>query len=413
MQSEIQGFATPFVDGRSSERAISRCAAAAIVILASSFNFFLCMLSTRGLYIGAPQVIACEIALLAGAAHLARNVFSRYFVAWTFVLFGYLTALALWNSGLDLKIARDLAITVAFCALGLGVKDRGVGDVVVYVLVTIVLVVGLFELLDIPDYSRLVNISAYYVDKGSLDYAQAQLAGGQLFVSGIRPNAESHLIDIFDGHRMSSIFLEPVSSGNFPAIAFAWLVCRFKVRPKLNAFFIVLCIVEIVLADARFGALTCGIIAALLATPLARRASVAFAIPFAVVAVLVTLAWTLGLTTVTDDLTGRLFGSGDLISSLDLTQWLALRPVNRSTVDCGYGYLITNAGVIAVVAFWFVFMGRGKADLEAALIRSSFAVYIGLSLSVNASVFTVKTAALLWFLYGLVYPLKRKLHPAN
>jgi putative polymerase len=412
IQSTMQSSYSPsFVGSRSQTSRASGRAAMAIVVAAAFFNFVLCILSTRGFPIGAGPVVSCEIALLAGATFLAWNTLTRQFLGWSFVLFCYLAFLALCNKGLDLKIARDLAIPLVFCALGLAVRDRRFGDYLVYTLVILVLVVGLFELFDLADYQRLVDISAYYVDKGSLDFAQAQLVGGELFVSGIRPNAESHLLDILGGHRVSSIFLEPVSAGNFPVIAMAWLVCRFKLRPRLNTFFILLCIVEVVLADARFGALTCLVIALLLAMPAARQPSAVFSMPYVAVAVLMIMASTLRLHVVNDDITGRLFGSGSLLQSLDLMQWLGLRASDRSTVDCGYGYLFTNAGVIAASALWFAFMGNGKADKEAALIRCAFAVYIALSLSINASVFTIKTAALLWFLYGLVYPGDRTTEP--
>jgi putative polymerase len=392
-----------FGDGRAAARTPT-IPAAGIVVVAAVFNFVLCIISTHGFRIGSGEVVACEGLILLTALVLARDALSRDFLAWSIVLVGSLAFLRLSNDQLDLKVARDLAIPLVFCALGITVRDRRVGDGLVYVLVALVLAVGLFELFALSTYVHLVDIPTYYIDKGSLDPAQAKLVGGKLFVSGVRPNEQSHFLDFLGGHRVSSIFLEPVSAGNFPVIAFSWLAVRFKHSPKLNGFFILLCIVELLLADARFGVLTCALIGVVLLTPIATRPVPSFFIPIAVIGLLLLSVPVLNLRAWTDDLQGRLFESGFILSSFDLMQWMGLSGTEYPTLDCGYCYLFNNAGLVVASVLWVLFVGRIDADDEAARLRCAVALYIALSLSINCSIFTIKTAALLWFLYGLVYP---------
>ena len=71
------------------------------------------------------------------------------------------------------------------------------------------------------------------------------------------------------------------------------------------------------------------------------------------------------------------------------------------TADSGYAYLITNAGVGGAALAWCLFAFMTTPNGTAARVRGFIALFAALSLCVSGnSLFSIKTAGLLWFLYG-------------
>ena len=61
------------------------------------------------------------------------------------------------------------------------------------------------------------------------------MSSDRLFISGMRYEGRT-LLPFLGEHRVSSIFLEPVSVGNFGAICFAWVTLRHWRRPLTLVF---------------------------------------------------------------------------------------------------------------------------------------------------------------------------------
>ena len=106
----------------------------------------------------------------------------------------------------------------------------GPGDRLVQAAVWIVLVVGLFEYGFLKQFVRFFDILGYYVSRGTVQAAAAEMSGDRLFASGMRYEGRT-LLPMLGEHRVSSVFLEPVSVGNFGAICFSWIVLRDWGRP--------------------------------------------------------------------------------------------------------------------------------------------------------------------------------------
>lgn len=369
------------------------------VLAAATFNMALCFLNTHGLSVGALHIELAELAIIGTALFLGRRIVADQMLIVLVFLFAYLCTLWIFSGQVDVKIVRDLLIPFAFYALGRSVADQEDGDHIVYALLLLVFAVGLFEWLALDTFLRYFDVIAYYVDKGAVEITQTSYLQNHLFVSGMRPEGRA-LFPALGDHRVSSIFLEPVSAGNFAAIAFCWVVCRFRERPVLNAAFAVVCCAIMVLADARFAAAMSIVAVVAQLSPIARSRGVLVALPFVVVVLLLGIGWELGGSIIDDTLIGRLDSSGTLLWSFGPLEWLGLQPPDTATVDSGYAYLFSNVGIVGVGALWLVFAASPAVTPQVRMLRSCMVLYAVLSLSMSASMFTIKTASLLWFLYG-------------
>ncbi len=245
------------------------------------------------------------------------------------------------------------------------------------------------------------------MNKGSLSQGKVDYAQSNFYISGERAGAQSRTLlpGLLGPHRVSSIFLEPVSMGNFAVITFAWCLCT-TASTAWRRFALAGCaIICIVLADSRFGIGCCAVLIAARLIPLLNARSVVFLIPiFAVLAL--TLAGTFhalpGIVPaiMQDNLSGRLLFSGRLLNSWDWQNWLGFAASPVYTADTGYAYVINNLGLPLSLLLQAIFAFHIVRRREAASMKTMAGIYLGASLCIGASVFSIKTAALLWFLYG-------------
>jgi putative polymerase len=209
--------------------------------------------------------------------------------------------------------------------------------------------------------------------------------------------------------------LEPVSAGNFGAIAFAWVLLRD--RGRFWAFIVKMLAIAtiLVLADARFGLyLSVFVLVLYLAAPVIRP-TMLFVAPFLAMIGLVTYA-TIAEHGVTDnDIIGRTLDAGHSLASFDGWQALGLQTsdffINGYVGDSGYGYVLTKIGFVGFAAMWALFVYTPVADKEAWRFKNFITVYVVCLLAISASIFSIKTAALLWFLYGTLNNPNRAAYP--
>ena len=201
----------------------------AVVLGAILFNFALCFVNTNLFRTGAAIVIGCEMALIGVTlALIAGRTFDLFVILGVYV--AYTLFLAALQGSFDPKPARDLMIPVIFYFAARELGSREDGDRLVWAAVWIVLVVGLFEYGFLKQFVRLFDILGYYVSRGTVQAAAAEMSGDRLFASGMRYEGRT-LLPMLGEHRVSSVFLEPVSVGNFGAICFSWIVLRDWGRP--------------------------------------------------------------------------------------------------------------------------------------------------------------------------------------
>jgi putative polymerase len=383
-----------------------RWAGPSIVIVATCFNMALCFVNTRHwVTIGTAQVIVTQIVILAAVLLRVRHLIGSALLAGSLLSLACVVALKLLNPDIDLKILYDLSLIPAFMLLGTMSPIRQANRLVQTLLV-IVVTFGLFELLFPQWFEGAFDIWDYFTNKGTLGVDQVNYSDTKLFVSGERPPdaGRTLLPAIFGSHRVSSVFLEPVSMGNFPIICLAWFLSVRSMTGLSWGISVAASLFCIVLPDSRFAMGCLAVMVGLRLLPWHRSAWVAGLLPLIALVVLVALGEvnpTTGLPWISsDDFGGRLLFSGRLLSIFTWSDWLALAPSPNYTADTGYAYLINNAGMPLVLGLWLALLLTRPATPEAATLRGMLAIYVATSLCVGASMFSIKTAALCWFLYG-------------
>ena len=378
------------------------------IVAATLFNMALCFLFTQGLPVGSAAMVACcEIAVSAFALVLARDAISEKALVVIVLLVGYLLALSFIRQGSGPKIVRDLMLPFAYYFLGQSQGTPERVDRLVRLLLVIVFAVGVLECWDVTLYTRLLDVSGYFLAKGMIKASDADNSvtgtGLGLYISGMRLDGRNFLPflePILGLHRASSVFLEPIELSNFAVIAYAWLLCRYRACPALNtACYMAIAFALIAMCDSRFASMVCVLITIAHLSGLSRQAYVIAALPLIMCGL--TLVWScLTSPVVGDDLMGRLYLSGSLLASFTPAEWLGLKESLGQIGDAGYAYLITYAGVIAPVALWAVFLGGSGTTRLAHTVRGAIAIYTTVLLTVSYGLFSIKTAALLWYIYG-------------
>jgi putative polymerase len=393
-------------------QAIGQILAPLVVLAAVLFNFILCFVDTKLFGIGANAVIGCEIMLIASAFALIWHRGAALYAILSLIS-AYFFTLMLIRSEFDPKILRDLLIPLVFYFMGRYLGSLVYCDKLVGLLIFLVLGVALVEWLALNTYLHYFNVIQYYTSRGTETNLQTDSAFGLfirgtdtaagLFINGTRFE-ERTLLPFLGSHRVSGIFLEPVSVGNFGAIVFAWVLLRYR-SGRLALIAKILAIAAIlVLADARFGFYLCILtLGVYLAAPTMRPTTL-FAAPFVMMVALAIYAGLNFKGVASNTIAGRMLGAGDSLLNLELLQIFGLQVshvfAGIYAGDSGYGYLLVHIGIVGFAALWALFVYAPVLDRDGWRFRAFIAFYAVLLLSISASIFSIKTAALLWFLYG-------------
>lgn len=380
-----------------------------LIIAAITFNALLCFVNTHVAPISNAYVVGSE-AIIITVTILACYQFidPKYaliittIIVYTAVL-AFLRALISPDEGMNLKVARDFLIPVIFFLFGKGANNIKVADRIVYVATTIILIFAVFEFVSLDAFLKVFSVVDYYVARGTLDAADPSLqwANG-LMMSGMRPPDQGReLLSFLGGHRVSSLFLEPIGLGNFGCLIAFWAIARSRMEHRLRLWSIAAGIVLIVLSDTRFNAsfFVLGVFLLLVSPRL--TTPVVVVLPFVAMAALyIAAASALPQDLLLQGLSlkDRLLYSGGVLLKFDLSNWIGVKA--SQTFNSGYAYVISNVGLLGFTAFWLWFMtlsGRSRAFYA---FRNTAAVYFAALFCISASQFTIKTAALLWFLMG-------------
>jgi putative polymerase len=370
-----------------------------VIIAAVVFNFGLCFVNTVVFPVTANLVIGTEVGLI-GLAFVLTFDCSRIEYAILLLLAAYLGSVMALRADFNPQFGRDILIPIVFFFLGRYFGTTRGGDRLVTIISVAVLTTGLFEWFALDTYLRFFDVIHYYLARGSVTGSDTEIVPG-LYVSGTRADART-LLPFLGDHRVSGLFLEPVSLGNFGAVAFAWVLLRDRGRPWVLLIKSLVIAILLVLGDSRFGFYLCfATIAAYVAAPWLRP-TMLFTAPFLAIFGLLAFAAfsTTNLADIENDLSGRLQFAGDMLRTLTPWQVFGLEKTDAVLEDAGYAYSLVNMGLPGVAAIWGLFSYSPVADRDAWRFKTFVALYIVALLAISTSLFTIKTAALLWFLYG-------------
>lgn len=349
------------------------------------------------------QVVAFTefLVYLACVLVLARRI-KLEFVTIAALVFAYLVLLSIVRNALELKGFRDIVIPLLFFWLGRHVADIRYTDRIMKTLVLTVVMVGLFELFFLPQYTSLLNIFSYYVSTGTVTINTNYISDSALNLNGLRPEGIGRTIfpSLLGPHRVSSVFLEPVSLGNFAVIVAAWGLSKSTADYKNMLFFLLSAIGLITLSDSRYGLIVVTLLIGMRIIAKGRANRVVIILPFIAIAALLLIGsfYKGGLA---DNVMGRLFWTGDTLLTFDVAKLFGVRGFDIPYGDMGYAYLLSRWGVLLCLTLWGALWMTKMNDACGERFRAYAALYISLILTVSGtSFFALKTAGLLWFLVG-------------
>lgn len=396
MATAASGNTLPVLDDTGRLAGFLRFGAIASVMGGLVFNLFLCFVNTRILPMHDSHVMAMEMMIIGTALLVAMDRRGGLYLL--LGIFGcYMLLLFALRGANDLKAVRDILIPVIFFAMGSRLRDLKLADSLAVWSAGTVLVFALFEYFLLDLYLEWFNILGYYISKGTVSLTESYGATKGLFISGSRPEPRT-ILSFLGQHRVSSVFLEPVSMGNFGVIVYSWALFRRGWAGRWFLFAAALTMV--VLADARFGLYTCILITLLAPFFKLIPRTCWLVAPFLLLALIAAYGLSTGTDGGPNDLAGRIAVTAHILTELPLSVVLGAEATEQFTADSGLAYTLTKFGLFGFIALWAVLVFMPFRNARAWEFHSMMIVYLLLIMVISNSFFSIKTGALMWFLAG-------------
>jgi hypothetical protein len=378
--------------------------AVAIVLAAVLYNTFLAFVKARGFPITLPMVIVTELMILAGAAlavlHTGfRKTDAPALLLFFFFLFNALL-ISLVNGAIVIEMARNAAVIAVFLMIGLR-ADRETVARTFAIAAGLVFFVLLLEVLWTVGYARFLEPGLYFEETRGIARSEFDEIG--LFANALGFEDRFALLNLVP-HRTSSLYMEQVSLANYAIILAIFLVSLWKRIPVWQRIAYSLLIAFILVTNNSRTALAMTLAAPVIyfLAPVLPRLITLGLMP-AVLAAAVLVATVSPATG--DNFAGRVSLTVRTLSELDLSALLGALATEAATfADSGYTFVIYGSSVLGLLALWLFFSliiaGRGAAQKRAGVMMG---LYFFMNLMVSGtSVFSIKTAALLWLLIGFL-----------
>jgi putative polymerase len=374
------------------------------VFAAIALNFALAVWNAQVWNLNRDHIIFAEVAVVLVAILICYRASNKLMVPWLIVVWMLVITsifLSLFRHSIEAKYFRDILLIPVFITLGLTFA-RGNVVRLFAILQGFVLAVMLFEAIFPMGFGEVANPLRYYVNTRGTAVDAFWNTDSVLYISATRP--QDRFFEWLDIHRLSSVFLEPVSLGNWCIVITIFTVALWRdLTRRMVLFFVISNIVILVGCDGRLATVTSAIIVAVsLIAPRLPRYSHALYLPGVILFAFV-LMWILGPPS-GDTFLGRVRFSTNLLSSFDPQALLGInRVLIDGTEDSGISYFIQTQSIIGATIIWVAicFLQSPYRRMSVVLVHG-ITIYIALSLLISYSMFSIKTAAPLWFLYGVV-----------
>lgn len=377
--------------------------ASALLVIGVSYNLPLAILNAHGVPIGRTTVIAVEAVLMASGLLLALANWRAEMTRWLLMIaafFALSLILSQFRQVFDPKSFRDTLMFAVFIMNGMLVPWRDARRVIIGLHVVILLVL-LIEVFFPAEFGAFVDPRAYFIS--TRGFTPEQLSGDSNLFGAVRPD-ERYLMPWLGWNRASSLFLEPLSLGNYVSfIALAMLLFWRDWSSRMRLFMLLSTGVILVGCDGRFAG-TSAIVLVLLA-PLLRRLPAVLAILYLPAGILMgrILSQTLRWSPMTDDFPGRVARGMKQLFKLDWYDLWGFSIPTPALADSGIAYLVMSqslAGVVMLQMFLYLQPGLRRPDQR--LYLHGTALTFALSIMVSISMLSIKTAGYYWFLMGMV-----------
>lgn len=373
------------------------------------FNFFLCFLNTQVFSISVPMIIACEIVLVGLSAAYGFFIINKAKLYWLAVMGLQITLMLLLSLARDeflMKPIRDMIIMPVFMVLGLSSARIKALPLLIWMLV-IVTVIAMWEAYGLDTFTQYFNIRQYYVDKGVM--GEDQFSPMDLIVSGVRPN-ERFLLDL-PFHRLSSVFLEPVSLGFFGFIAGLFFVSiKNSISFPKFVFGMILGYFLIMISDARMAFISLTLV--LFLRPVFARMDHRFSV--LVFPGVLLISFIIYITSVFgtsgEGIGWRVDDTMKRFAAMNFELFTGLSTETYFAEDSALLKVFQFQGIFGLLLYWLapVFFMRRMA-VEPRIYLFGITIFLSFGFIISSAILTIKTASFLWFLYGylVAYTIQR------
>lgn len=377
----------------------------ALLCAAVGYNFPLALINANVMPVGRGTLIAIETLLMAAGLGLAILRWRPEMTRWLMMIVAFFALsllLALLRQTFDPKSFRDMLMFAVFIMVGMTIPLPRLRRALV-ALHIVILAVMVIEVSVPEQYGAALNPRSYVMSTRGLTEDQTSLSGDTDLFGAIRPD-ERYLLPQLGWNRASSIFLEPLSLGNY--VSFATLVILLfwgDWRWRERVFMVAATLVILVGCDGRFAAVSA--IVLLLMAPIVTRLPSMLAIawlPLAVIAGRIA-SLSLGWNPLEDNFTGRIARGMKHLFRMDWFDALGGSIPTQALADSGISYLVMSQSVVGVVMMQlFLYLQPGLERPEQRLVLHGTALTFALSILVSISMLSIKTAGFYWFLVGAV-----------
>jgi putative polymerase len=395
------GYSTPLSDSIVVPVSVFACA---ILVACTLFNAALAAVNGHVVPIGYFHVGLVQTALTAAALLLVvieRPHGSGPWLAGLWVAICAFVLLSLFRGVVAAKYLSDIATILIFVMLGMTTRSQ----TLVRALIAVQLVLGaaaIWELLSPQSFAKVFMVRDYYVNTRGFSSDAVWSGPENLYISAERP--QGRLIGAGTGfHRGSSLFLEPVSLGNWTVVV---TLAIAALRPVLSRWKIALLLAgNLILLFACDGRTALAINLLLLASwpilPLLPRWAPPLFLPLVFLALLFATSTGL-LVEAGDTLQGRFRYGIEYLLQLNTRDLLGLSGTGGVVAaDSGWAYMIITQSLFGLAAIWLALTLHVSPGTRAERrFVAGMALFLALSLPVSYSTFSIKTAAFLWALYG-------------
>jgi hypothetical protein len=376
-----------------------------IVLGAVLYNTILAFLKARGLPVTLPMVIITELLVLAAAAlALFRSGFHRAdmpaLLLFAFFLFNAVLV-SLVNEEVVIEMARNAAIIGIFFMIGYRTSEKALARTFA-IIAGLMFVVLLLESVWTIGYARLFEPGLYFEQTRGIARNEFDEIG--LFANALGFEDRFAILNLV-AHRTSSLYLEQVSLANFAIILTIFLVSLWTRIPVwLRVSYPVLIAFILVTNNSRtaLAIILAAPLVYLLAPRLPRLVTLGVMPMILLSALVVTLV---SPPSREDNFVGRVGLTVQTLRDLDIAALLGAKANFAATfADSGYTFVIYSSSIIGFVVLWLFFSliiaARGAPQKRAGIMVG---LYLFMNLTVSGtSVFSIKTAALLWLLVGFL-----------
>jgi putative polymerase len=303
----------------------------------------------------------------------------------------------------SLKYFRDVLVIPVFIGLG-AVYSKDASKLIKNVIM-LVLLGCLIELLFFDFYSELLNIKSYYVNTRGFQEEGFYTEESSLFVSAFRPGDRFIPLPFGEVHRLSSFFLEAVSLGNFAVFVSIFISAFWRELTQTDKYkYLIIWFALIALCDGRF-AFACSLL--VFTSGVLVRAGLGM-LTYLVLPMIflgsILLVSVLDLKP-DDTFPGRISTTVNMLYELEPLSYLFGNSGSRVTLDSGYVYIINTQTVFSLLIIFMIILTARKMQTDLVYYKYQFglAIYVAMNLMISCSIFSIKTAAIIFFFYGWLW----------